>query len=381
MQPQRKGLKLSVSLPQVGYGKSVQLSSRDMQRPYTVSAVRVHAPAVEQQLKDDAERHLPVLLRCVWVLTAPVRVQPAYFLLRAALLSVLLCGPQRVASDSDEVVQTEWEVWKSSHGVAYKKLDDMQRRAIWEENKHMIENNNQGFFMGMRPFTMAMNKYGDLTRKEYKVLQGAKIDPQYVKRGKTVSARKLRFNAKRLDAAIVDYRNMGYVTEVKDQGYCGSCWAFSTTGAIEGQIYKRTGQLVSLSEQNLVDCSRSYGTYGCSGAWMSDAYDYVDTQPCYYDSRLAVAHIKDYRFLPKGDEQALADAVATIGPITVALDADHSSFLHAVLLVGYGSEGGQDYWIIKNSWGSSWGEGGYMRMVRDGSNTCGIASYALYPIL
>lgn len=152
------------------------------------------------------------------------------------------------------------------------------------------------------------------------------------------------------------------------QGYCGSCWAFSTTGAIEGQIFKKTGQLVSLSEQNLVDCSKSYGTFGCSGAWMANAYDYVvhnglqstgtypytsmvrmapaakwdgssspphllclyfpqDTQPCFYDSKLAVAHIKDYRFIPKGDEQALADAVATIGPITVAIDASHSSFL------------------------------------------------------
>lgn len=155
------------------------------------------------------------------------------------------------------------------------------------------------------------------------------------------------------------------------QGYCGSCWAFSTTGAIEGQLYKKTGQLVSLSEQNLVDCSKAYGTYGCNGAWMANAYDYVvsnglqstitypytsvvrlylleefkqfitpacrelqalyffqqDTQPCYYDSKLAVAHIKDYRFISKGDEQALADAVATIGPITVAINADHSSFL------------------------------------------------------
>uniref|UniRef100_A0A3Q3F569 Cathepsin 12 n=1 Tax=Labrus bergylta TaxID=56723 RepID=A0A3Q3F569_9LABR len=320
--------------------------------------------------------------------------QQASLLLRAALLYILLLGPQGGASDSDEAVLTEWEIWKLRNGISYDELDDMQRRVIWEENKRIIEDNNQGFFMGRRPFTMIMNKYGDL------------------KRGKTASARKLRNNAKMFDSWFVDYRQLGYVTEVKDQGYCGSCWAFSTTGAIEGQIYKRTGQLISLSEQNLVDCSKSYGTYGCSGAWMANAYDYVvnnglqststypytsDTQPCYYDSRLAVAHIKDYRFIPKGDEQALADAVATIGPITVALDADHSSFLfyssiyeepncnpnnlsHAVLLVGYGSEGGKDYWIIKN-WGSSWGEGGFMRMIRDGSNSCGIASYALFPVL
>ncbi|KAM7388560.1 hypothetical protein PAMP_024727 [Pampus punctatissimus] len=342
-------------------------------------------------------------------------VQQASFLLRAMLLCLLLSGPQHVASDSDEVILTEWDMWKSSHGIAYDEMDEIQRRAIWEGNKQMIDDNNQGYFKGMRPFTMVMNKYGDMTRQEYQVLQGAFINAQFVKRGKTASAQWLRNNAKKLDTWFVDYRNMGYVTEVKDQGYCGSCWAFSTTGAIEGQIYKRTGQLVSLSEQNLVDCSRSYGTFGCNGAWMANAYDYVvsnglqststypytsvDTQPCYYNSGLAVAHIKDYRFIPKGDEQALADAVATIGPITVAIDANHPSFLfyssgiynepncnpndlsHAVLLVGYGSEGGQDYWIIKNSWGTSWGEGGFMRLVRDGRNTCGIASYALYPIL
>ncbi|KAF7659114.1 hypothetical protein LDENG_00003190 [Lucifuga dentata] len=337
-------------------------------------------------------------------------VQWLCLMFRALLLSVLLCGPQHVVSDSDELILSEWEVWKSSHGISYDGMDDIQRRAIWEENTRVIEDNNQGFFMGARQFTMAMNKYGDLTRQEYQVLQGATIDAQFVKRGKTASARQLRNNAERLGAWFVDYRKMGYVTEVKDQGYCGSCWAFSTTGAIEGQMYKRTGQLISLSEQNLVDCSKSYGTYGCNGAWMANAYDYVvqnglqststypytsvDTQPCFYDSRLAVAHVKEYRFIPKGNEQALADAVATIGPITVAIDADHSSFLfyssgiydepncnpnnlsHAVLLVGYGSEGGQDYWIIKNSWGPGWGEGGYMRLIRDGRNTCGIASYA-----
>ncbi|XP_076009744.1 digestive cysteine proteinase 2 [Genypterus blacodes] len=342
-------------------------------------------------------------------------VQRLCFLLRAVLLTVLLCGPSHVASDSDELIPSSWQLWKSNHGVSYDEMDDVQRRGIWEGNMQEIDDNNQGFFMGTKMFTMSMNKYGDLTKEEFQVLQGAMIDAQFVKRGKNVSARRLRHNAVRLGAAAVDHRQAGYVTEVKDQGYCGSCWAFSTTGAIEGQISKKTGQLISLSEQNLVDCSKAYGTYGCNGAWMANAYDYVvknglqststypytsvDTQPCFYDSKLAVAHVKDYRFIPKGDEQALADAVATIGPITVAIDADHSSFLfyssgiynepscnpnnlsHAVLLVGYGSEGGQDYWLIKNSWGSSWGEGGYMRLIRDGSNTCGIASYSLYPIL
>uniref|UniRef100_A0A8C2D7J7 Cathepsin 12 n=1 Tax=Cyprinus carpio TaxID=7962 RepID=A0A8C2D7J7_CYPCA len=242
---------------------------------------------------------------------------------------------------------------------------------------------------------------------EYKRLLGATINGPINRRGKVASAQTLRVNANRLGLTNVDYRAQGYVTEVKDQGYCGSCWAFSTTGAIEGQMFKRTGRLMSLSEQQLVDCSRTYGTYGCSGAWMANAYDYVihkglessDSYP--YTS--AVSHLRysalDYSFIPAGDEQALADAVATIGPITVAIDADHPSFLfyssgiykesncnpnnlnHAVLVVGYGSEGGKDYWIIKNSWGTGWGEGGYMRMIRNGKNTCGIASYALYPIV
>uniref|UniRef100_A0A3Q4G0L0 Cathepsin 12 n=1 Tax=Neolamprologus brichardi TaxID=32507 RepID=A0A3Q4G0L0_NEOBR len=312
-------------------------------------------------------------------------VQQASFLLKAALLSILLSGLQHVLADSDEEGPTEWQIWKSRYGISYDELDDMERRVIWEGNKQLIEENNRRFLMGMKSFSMAMNRYGDLTQQEYRVLQGAKMNAQFVKRGKEVSARRLR--------------NI----------------ASGTTGAIEAQLYKKTGQLISLSEQNLVDCSKSFGTYGCSGAWMANAYDYVvsnglessntypytsvDTQPCFYDSRLAVAHIRDYRFIPRGDEQAMADALATIGPITVAIDADHASFLfyssgiydepncnpnnlnHAVLLVGYGSQEGQDYWIIKNSWGTGWGEGGYMRIVRNGQNACGLASYALYPIL
>ncbi|XP_066503218.1 digestive cysteine proteinase 2 [Hoplias malabaricus] len=332
------------------------------------------------------------------------------------LLCLVVAMPIRATTESEEESPTEWMRWKKANGISYEEeTDDMERRAIWETNKKIIEDNNKKFHMGLSKFTMAMNRYGDLTKIEYEQLQGAKINSNVKRTGKVASAKKLRHDAQKRGSNLVDYRTMGYVTEVKDQGYCGSCWAFSTTGAIEGQMFKQTGQLVSLSEQQLVDCSRSYGTYGCSGAWMASAYEYVvshglqgtdtypytsvDTQPCFYDRNQAIAKISDYRFIPSGNEQALADALAVIGPITVAVDADHPSFLfyssgifeeqscnpnnlsHAVLLVGYGSDGGRDYWIIKNSWGTSWGEGGYMRMLRNGNNNCGIASYALYPIL
>ncbi|XP_035268354.1 cathepsin L1 [Anguilla anguilla] len=332
-----------------------------------------------------------------------------------ALVSLLLCQCLLPVLCSEEDMDTEWKAWKRSFGVSYSETDDNERRVIWESNMKLIEENNVHFLRGTKKFSMAMNKYGDLNRNEYGRLQGTKIDARSISRGKQVSARKLRVAGKKSKKFSLDYRKMGYVTRVKDQGFCGSCWAFSTTGAIEGQMYKETGRLVPLSEQNLVDCSRAYGTFGCSGAWMADAYEYVlnnglqseasypytaeDTQPCYYNSRKSVARIRDYRFIPAGDEQALADAVATIGPITVALDADHPSFMfyssgiyeepncnpnslsHAVLLVGYGTEGGKDYWLIKNSWGTGWGEGGYMRMIRNENNACGIASYALYPIV
>uniref|UniRef100_A0A8B9LFY6 Cathepsin L.1 n=1 Tax=Astyanax mexicanus TaxID=7994 RepID=A0A8B9LFY6_ASTMX len=188
--------------------------------------------------------------------------------------------------------------------------------------------------------------------------------------------------------------------------------SFSQTGALEGQMFKKTGSLVSLSEQQLVDCSKSYGNNGCNGGLMSYAFNYVmnngglDTEASYpYEGQDSVCRFNQYSvgatcsgytFISSGSEEELKEVVGTVGPVSVAVDAEVSFQLyqsgiydesdcsstqlnHGVLAVGYGSQNGKDYWLVKNSWSTSWGEAGYIRMSRNKNNQCGIATFALYP--
>jgi cathepsin L len=218
---------------------------------------------------------------------------------------------------------------------------------------------------------------------------------------------------------FLNWTAKGFVNPVESQGLCGSCWSFSSTGAIEGQMFKKTGILNKLSEQNLIDCNRdeAVGNYGCQGGDMMNAFNYVvkqqgislaskypykagDTFKCNYKKSQSRGTIEGFEAVEAGDENLLKNVLTQVGPISIAVDAslpsfqsyksgvyyDHKCSLdinHAMLLVGYGidKKTKQDYWYVKNSYGSSWGENGYIRMARNRNNHCGITEFAVYPIV
>ncbi|KAL7873636.1 hypothetical protein AOLI_G00127070 [Acnodon oligacanthus] len=259
-----------------------------------------------------------------------------------------------------------------------------------------------------------MNRFADMDDQEYRQMFKGCLGSF----NKTKSRSASTFLRQAGGATVpdtVDWREKGYVTGVKNQLGCGSCWAFSTTGALEGQTFRKTGYLVSLSEQQLVDCSRAFGNEGCNGGWMDQAFEYVkengglnmeESYPyeaienvCRFNPTTVEATCTGFVDIYKGNEEALQEAVATVGPVSVAIDITQPSFKfyqsgvydepscrsidvdHAVLVVGYGTESGQNYWLVKNSWGVEWRDEGYIKMSRNKNNQCGIATAASYPLV
>jgi len=312
-----------------------------------------------------------------------------------------------VCSLTDFEYRNAFSDFKTQYGKSYLASEEPHRYQVFRSNLDFVNS----WDAEARGFTVAINKFADLTPKEFAAMYNG-VSIQKEKR----AAIDDEIEEEPIMAADVDWRTKGAVTGVKDQGQCGSCWAFSTTGSIEGAYFLAKGQLVSLSEQNLMDCSVAEGNQGCNGGLMDNAFEYViknkgiDTEASYtYKTRGPLAcqfkpanigaTISSYKDVTEGSESALANAVA-MTPVSVAIDASHQSFQmysggiyyepacsaqsldHGVLAVGYGSNGANaDYWIVKNSWGGNWGMNGYINMARNRNNNCGIATAASYPIV
>jgi len=277
-------------------------------------------------------------------------------------------------------------------------LELFARFEIFRSNvRLMVEHNAANF-----SFAVGVNQFADMTSDEFRSHRFG------FNRRLTLPAQQL---IKFPDAAddVVDWRSKGSVSPVKDQGQCGACWAFSATGSLESAFHASTGRLVGFSEQQLVDCAGSQGNLGCEGGLMDSAFDFIikngglctedaypyvakDTQ-CHGCTVVPGSHIAGYVALPEGDENSLVSAVA-LTPVSVAIEASGFAFQfyksgvfngacgtnldHGVLAVGYDRTPSGNYWIVKNSWGSGWGEAGYIRVAL-GKNKCGIALVASYP--
>ena len=285
---------------------------------------------------------------------------------------------------------------------------ESRRYDIWKTNRAMIDEHNQNAKSG---YELGVNTYTDLTPEEFvATFNGYKMAPLTNSTRGTFKATP-GYKA----SENVDWRDKGAVTDVKNQGQCGSCWSFSATGSLEGQHFLKAGELVSLSEQNLIDCSVPEGDHGCKGGLMDNAFKYIiknngiDTEEsypyqahnefCRFKRNDVGATMSSYRDIERGDVNALMEAIDTIGPISVAMDASRPAFHaykrgvysdrtcsskkldHGVLAVGYGTYEGTPYFLVKNSWGETWGMEGYFMIERSEENMCGLATQASYPIV
>jgi len=318
-------------------------------------------------------------------------------LLLSSLFSVVL------AIETDDWHQ--FTRFQEKFNKKYENIVEFESRfQIFKENLRSIIQHNLD---STQNFTMSVNQFTDLTQTEFK--------EKYVGGLKSVEVgsygcKSFSSGASGLPDSI-DWRTKGAVTSVKDQGQCGSCWTFSATGATEGAWAISKGQLIDLSEQQLVDCATgiNYGSHGCSGGQMEGAFKYlIEHGQCTLASYpytakdgschscSPVVHFSSCSDVKPNDQLSLKAAVSK-QPVAIAIEADTRYFQsyssgvltssscgtqldHGVLIVGYGVENGQKYWLVKNSWSASWGENGYVKIARsDSTNDVGICGIAMDP--
>jgi len=273
---------------------------------------------------------------------------------------------------------------------------------------NVFKKNLQRFSQNKASYKMGINQFTDLTPTEFR--KGyLNLDMKLVNK---INYKKVSVNSKNDAPESWNWVNEGVFGPVKDQGYCGSCWAFSAMGNIEALNAMKTKEYVALSEQQLVDCDTEYDQ-GCNGGLMEYAFAYLvekgcmtekdypyvgydDT--CHYDESKVFLRIDSWLMLDTQDENEIKEFLYTNGPLAIAINADPFQYYtggiidedewscdpeglnHGVVLVGYGNESGVDYWIIRNSWGDYWGEDGYVRVAR-GKGTCGVNTYVTTAVL
>ncbi|XP_058095717.1 ervatamin-B-like [Magnolia sinica] len=297
--------------------------------------------------------------------------------------------------------------WMDRYGRIYKNSSEKELRfKIYSQNVEFIDFINSKNYS----YKLVDNKFADLTNEEFRATYLGFLKPvDHVGNGRFMYE-----NVTDVPSSI-DWRKKGAVTEIKDQGLCGSCWAFSAVAATEGITQIKSGKLVSLSEQELVDCDVNGEDEGCNGGFMNNAFQFIKNNggltaeenypytgmdgSC--DTKKLQSHVAKicgYENVPANSESSLLAAAAK-QPVSVAIDAGDLDFQfylegiydgscgtqlnHGVTVVGYGEGEGEKYWLVKNSWGVIWGEDGYIRMKRgvsDKQGLCGIAMQASYPI-
>ncbi|KAL0907324.1 hypothetical protein M5K25_021725 [Dendrobium thyrsiflorum] len=316
--------------------------------------------------------------------------------------------------ETEDSLWSLYERWRSHHTVS-RDLDEKKKRFnVFKENARYIHEFNNRKDV---PYKLSLNKFADLTNQEFRsTFASSRINHHRALRGSRRGGDSFMYESLDLHSlpSSVDWRQKGAVAPVKDQGQCGSCWAFSTVVAVEGINQIKTNNLVSLSEQELIDCDTEQNS-GCNGGLMDYAFEYIkknggiaseaaypyaaEDGSCAVEKSAHVVSIDGHEDVPANDENSLLKAVAN-QPVSIAIEASGFGFQfysegvftgrcgteldHGVAIVGYGkTQQGTKYWIVRNSWGEDWGEGGYIRMHRgisDRKGLCGLAMEPSYPI-
>lgn len=319
------------------------------------------------------------------------------------------------------VAAARHERWMAKFGRAYTDADEKARRQeVFAANARLVDAVNR---VGNRTYTLGLNQFSDLTDDEFvETHLGYRHQLRPQEKSTPAAAVDVSKGAALKDAQLqsipdsVDWRAQGAVTGIKNQGSCGSCWAFSAVAATEGLVKIATGNLISMSEQQVLDCTG--GVSSCNGGDINAALRYVAAsgglQPeaayayigqqgaCRSGSATpnSAASVGAPRWARLYGDEGTLQGLAASQPVAVAVEATDPDFRHyrsgvytgssscgqnlnhAVTVVGYGADGGgQEYWVVKNQWGTWWGEGGYMRIVRGSGANCGIATYAYYPTM